>query len=162
MKIEQYINHFKTITLHKYFVLIECWKRGLYWQGIVHDLSKYSFYEFFTSARYFQGDSTPVAVEKKEVGYSRAWLHHKGINMHHWEYWTDFFEGIIKPCKIPEKYLIEIACDMIGASKAYLKHKYNQKEPLAYFNSHCDKWIITDVDKEYIKNILKKEANSSK
>lgn len=129
----KYIQHFITITLHKWYVAQECFKRGLYWQGIVHDLSKYSFTEFFTSAKYYQGNSTPIGAEKAEKGYSLAWLHHRGHNKHHWEYWTDFSDGKLIMCPIPDKYVAEMACDMIGASKAYNRDKYTPEMPYKYF-----------------------------
>lgn len=162
MKFKYIIKHFYTITLHKYYVMQECFKRGLYWQGIVHDLSKYSFAEFLASARYFQGDSTPVAKMKAELGYAPSWLHHKGHNKHHWEYWTDFYDGVQKPCPIPEKYLKEMACDMIGASKAYLKQSYNRTEPLKYFIKNSKNWLATDETIKYVRNILTIEANGDK
>lgn len=150
----RYFKHFWTISKHKYYVLIECWKRGLYWQGLVHDLSKYSPIEFFTSARYFQGDKTPIDIEKAEKGYSVAWLNHKAKNKHHWEYWVDFKNGEILLCPIPYEYIIEMACDMIGASKAYLKGKYDNKEPYNYFMTHKDTMLMGDVEKEDLETLL--------
>lgn len=151
----KYWEHFKTITRHKYFVMIECFKLGIYWQGIIHDLSKYSIIEFSESAKYFHGTGTPINKIKQEIGYSRAWLHHKGINKHHWEYWTDFFDGEIKPCPIPKKYIKEMYCDMIGASKAYLKQKYDKNEPLNYFLKRKDKFLMVKEDKEYLEKLLR-------
>ena len=79
--------HFKTITKHKLLVMEGCFKVGLYWQGITHDLSKYSPTEFLVGARYFQGTRSPNAAEREAKGYSEAWMHHKGRNRHHYEYW---------------------------------------------------------------------------
>lgn len=31
----KYLMHFVTITKHKYYVARECFKCGLYWQGLV-------------------------------------------------------------------------------------------------------------------------------
>ena len=156
----KYVKHFTIITKHKYYVMVECFKRGLYWQGIVHDLSKYSIAEFMPSAKYFQGDSTPVAKMKAELGYAPSWLHHKGRNKHHWEYWTDFYDGVQKPCPIPEKYLKEIVCDMIGASKAYLKSSYNCAEPLNYFTKNSENWLATKETIDYVRTELEKEAGN--
>ena len=83
------IKHFITITKHKWLVLILCIKAGIPWRGIVHDLSKYSPTEFIESVKYYQGDHSPITECKKENGYSKAWLHHKGRNKHHYEYWYD-------------------------------------------------------------------------
>lgn len=82
-------NHFQTITEHKCLVMKECFKVGLYKQGLLHDLSKYTPEEFRTGVLYFQGNRSPNAAEKEKMGYSGAWLHHKGRNKHHYEYWID-------------------------------------------------------------------------
>ena len=154
MKIKQYLKHLKVVLKHKYYVLIECFKCGIFLQGLFHDLSKFTRSEFVQSANYFQGTGTPISKIKAELGYSSAWLHHKGHNKHHWEYWIDFYGGVVKPCKIPEKYLIEMACDMVGASKAYLKTEYNQVEPLNFFKTHSPTWLMVEEDKEYIEQLL--------
>jgi len=151
----KYIKHFIVITKHKYYVMIECFKRGLYWQGIVHDLSKYSLTEFKESAKYFQGNGTPINKIKEELGYSIAWLNHKGKNKHHWEYWTDFYHGEVRPIKIPVKYIEEMCCDMIGASKAYNKKKYNSKEPLKYFLDRKDNFLMEETSKVYLESLLR-------
>jgi len=153
------VRHLIVISKHKVFVMIECFKLGLYWQGLVHDLSKFGLTEFIESAKYFQGTGTPINVIKVEKGYSAAWLHHKGRNKHHWEYWTDFYFGEVKPVRVPERYLKEMACDMIGASRAYLKGKYNPKEPLAYFEAHVDSWCMSKNDKQYVRNLLTIKSN---
>ena len=151
----KYIMHLKTILLHKWYVGRECFKQGLYWQGIVHDLSKFSYIEFFYSAKYFNGTSTPIGREKIEKGYSLAWLNHKAKNKHHWEYWTDFYDGVIKAVPIPEKYIREMACDMIGASKTYSKEKYRREMPWEYFDERRDKFLMTDENKHLLEHYLK-------
>lgn len=139
----QYLKHFLTITKHKYYVGVECFKRGMYWQGLVHDLSKYSFVEFFTSARYFQGGkSSPIMAEKRERGYSIAWLNHKAKNKHHWIYWLDRKDGVEIAVPMPEKYIQEMLCDYIGAGKAYSKGKWSPSEPLKYYNEVDSKKMI--------------------
>ena len=47
--------HLKTITHHRHLVMRGCFRMGLIWQGLTHDLSKYSPTEFFAGVRYFQG-----------------------------------------------------------------------------------------------------------
>lgn len=133
----RYWKHFKTICIHKYFVFRECAACGILWQGIVHDFSKFGLTEFISSAKYFQGNRSPIEAEKEEVGYSKAWLHHKGHNKHHWEYWIDFSDsGEIIANEIPYKYVVEMVCDWIGAGKAYSKGKWTQADPINYFNQH--------------------------
>lgn len=133
----EYWKHFKTVCIHKYFVFKECAACGILWQGIIHDLSKFGPTEFVSSAKHFQGNRSPIEAEKEEGGYSKAWLHHKGCNKHHWEYWTDFSDnGDIIANEIPYKYVVEMVCDWIGAGKAYSKDKWTQADPINYYNSH--------------------------
>lgn len=128
------IAHFNTIMRHKWYVFKECVGCGIPWQGIIHDVSKFSFAEFASSARYFQGNRSPIEAEKECNGYSKAWLHHKGRNKHHWEYWTDFDDnGNVIANKIPYKYVVEMICDWIGAGKAYDKCDWNKMRPLQYY-----------------------------
>ena len=112
--------HFCTITKHKKIVMEECFKVGLYKQGLLHDMSKYSWPEFKTGVIYYQGTRSPNAAEREEKGYSSAWLHHKGRNKHHYEYWTDVDirhrENGIVGVKMPAKYVAEMVMDRIAAS----------------------------------------------
>lgn len=127
--------HFKTICKHKAVVFKECKACGIAWQGLTHDLSKFNHTEFIASARYFQGDRSPIEAEKETVGYSVAWNHHKGHNPHHWEYWTDFGEdGEVIAQKIPYKYVVEMVCDWIGAGKVYAGREWKQSDPIDYYN----------------------------
>jgi len=159
----KYIKHFITITKHKYYVGIECFKRGLYWQGITHDLSKYGLTEFFTSARYFQGDSSPIDAEKREIGYSVAWLNHKARNKHHWMYWTDRKDGKEIAVPMPEKYIQEMVCDFIGAGKAYNPNKWTPKEPLNYYNNvEGEKMLLHPDTRERFEQLLTERYNDKK
>lgn len=119
MKLKNFKNHFMKICKHKKHVFLNCCAAGLYWRGIVHDMSKFSPCEFLESARYYQGDSSPINVCKMENGYSNAWLHHKGRNRHHYEYWQDNFDKGGIPLKMPFKDALEMVCDYIAAGQAY-------------------------------------------
>lgn len=131
----KYIAHFMTVCKHKAVVFNECRKCGLFWRGFTHDLSKFSPAEFLPSARYFQGDKSPIEAEKAEKGYSAAWMHHKGHNPHHWEYWVDYGpNGEIIANQIPYKYVVEMVCDWIGAGKVYNKGNWTQNDPIDYYN----------------------------
>jgi len=152
----KYLHHLITIIKHKYYVGRECFKVGLYWQGIVHDLSKFSIVEFFSSAKYYQGTSSPICAEKEKKGYSLAWLNHKAKNKHHWEYWIDFDykTGKVISIEIPEKYVLEMVCDMIGASKTYLNVKFDKTEPLKYFVDKSPMWHMHKESKELLRKYL--------
>lgn len=128
--------HFCTITYHKLLVAKGCFKVGLYRQGLLHDLSKYSWTEFRVGAKYYQGTRSPNNAEREEVGYSSAWLHHKGRNKHHLEYWLDYVGG--EECgfggmRMPDKYIVEMFMDRIAASKVYMGERYTDSSPLEYY-----------------------------
>lgn len=120
--------HFMKICKHKKYVFLNCCIAGIYWRGITHDLSKFSPSEFLESARYYQGDSSPINACKKENGYSNAWLHHKGRNRHHYEYWQDNFDKGGTPLKMPFIDALEMVCDYIAAGQAYSGSKFNYED----------------------------------
>ena len=130
------IGHFITITRHRHLVIKHCKKAGVFWQGLRHDLSKYSFTEFKPGARYYTGKHSPNEDERALYGYSLAWIHHKGRNKHHFEYWTDVNVETknYEPVEMPLKYLIEMFCDRIAASKIYQGDKYTDASALNYYN----------------------------
>ena len=128
--------HLSTITHHKLLVMRYCFRVGLYRQGLAHDLSKYSPTEFFIGVRYFQGYRSPNAAERICKGYSEAWLHHKGRNRHHFEYWIDITARSGNACvgmPMPTRYVVEMFCDRIAASRVYEKDAYTDRSPLAYY-----------------------------
>lgn len=136
MKISNIGRHFCTITRHKLLVMRECFKVGLYRQGLLHDLSKYSPSEFLVGIRYYQGNRSPNAAEREKNGYSAAWLHHKGRNKHHFEYWIDFSndreKGLVGH-KMPLRYVIEMVCDRIAACKVYRGKAYTGGAAWEYY-----------------------------
>ena len=124
--------HLKTVCRHKYWVGYFCFKFGLYYQGIVHDLSKFNPVEFFESVKYYTGTYSPIDACKKDIGYSNAWFHHKGRNKHHFEYWLDDFEKGCIPKKMPLKYVLEMFCDWLGAGISYSGGMKNFKVKTEY------------------------------
>ncbi len=129
------IKHFNTITRHKNAVMLNCFKAGIFGQGLLHDLSKYSPCEFIAGAKNFQGNRSPNEKERELYGYSAAWLHHKGRNRHHLEYWYDVNPKTkaYEPIKMPLKYLKEMFCDRVAASKIYQGKNYTESHPYEYF-----------------------------
>ena len=132
--------HFKTITAHKLLVMQHCFRIGLYRQGLMHDMSKYMPSEFLMGCMYYDdGTSSPTTGERKELGCSFAWMHHKGRNRHHFEYWLDYplhlEKGLfpLQPVQMPRRYVAEMLMDRICASKNYNKESYTQHDPLQYF-----------------------------
>ena len=137
------IKHFLVITKHRILVRHYCFKCGLIWQGLTHDLSKYGFTEFFSGAKYYEGKRSPHFNQRQKVGYSIAWMHHKGRNKHHPEYWMDDnpVTHKIEPVLMPNKYIAESICDRIAASKVYNKKnkiEFKSQFVLDYFNKELD------------------------
>ena len=129
------ILHFKTITQHKEKVLEHCLRCGIPWQGLTHDLSKYSPTEFIPGALYYQGNRSPNERERELFGASAAWMHHKGRNKHHFEYWNDYSPKTKRneAVKMPLIYVAEMFCDRVAASKIYMGENYTDASPLAYY-----------------------------
>lgn len=130
----KFFGHLKTILKHRRLVRKFCFKCGLYRQGLAHDLSKFSPTEFITGVKYFTGKCSPNEPERSEKGYSAAWLHHKGRNRHHWEYWFDIKKGEgYKPIEMPLNYAAEMCCDRIAACRVYHGKDYKQGDALEYY-----------------------------
>ena len=151
--------HFKTITYHKWLVMKGCFKVGLYRQGIMHDLSKYSPAEFWIGVKYFQGTKSPNTAERDEKGYSSAWLHHKGRNKHHYEYWIDFDtkngKDVLIPAPMPINYIAEMIMDRIAACKVYQGSNYKDASALEYYLKGCDGMPIHSDTKETLEFYLR-------
>ena len=133
----KFFGHLHTITRHRHLVMSHCFRCGIPWRGLLHDLSKYSPAEFIPGVRYYiGGNGSPTGKERRELGYSKAWMHHKGRNKHHFEYWTDFSIAECKtvPVKMPLVYVIEMFCDRMAACKVYQKDKYTDSSALEYYN----------------------------
>lgn len=175
--------HLHTVNSHRRLVRKYCFKLGIYRQGLMHDLSKYSPSEFIPGVKYYQdGHRSPNNAQREDEGVSKAWLHHKGRNKHHFEYWIDYdVDGsrtVLAGMKMPVKYVAEMFCDRVAASRIYNKEKYKDSDPLDYYIKGLGHYIMhpeTDAllhkllqmlaDKgeeytfEYIKkNVLKKQC----
>lgn len=130
--------HLHTVNRHRRLVRHYCFKLGLVWQGLTHDLSKYSPTEFWRGVKYYQGWRSPNDQERLENGVSLAWLHHKGRNRHHFEYWIDYCRRedgtiYIGGCKMPKKYVAEMFCDRLAASKVYRGKDFQPGDPYKFF-----------------------------
>ncbi len=126
-----YLQYLWYVLRHKWYVLIECSKRGIVWRGIMHDMSKFRPDEFIPYARYFYGDYGVKNIcpakwanpgdkfHKTKNAFDRAWLKHLYRNPHHWQYWilqndTDGREIL----EMPIVYINEMICDWRGAGMA--------------------------------------------
>ena len=149
--------HFCTITKHKFLVMKYCFRVGLYRQGLLHDLSKYSWTEFRIGCRYYQGNRSPNNAEREDKGCSTAWLHHKGRNKHHYEYWIDYSldgSGILAGMRMPVRYAVEMFMDRIAASRVYKGASYTDRSPLEYYLHGKAGELMHKATKELLEKLL--------
>ena len=151
--------HFKTITKHKILVMQYCFRIGLYRQGLCHDLSKYSWTEFRVGCRYYQGNRSPNNAEREALGMSTSWLHHKGRNKHHYEYWIDYggdCKTIITGMKMPRRYVAEMVMDRISACRTYAGDSYTDQAPWQYYLKGRDRlWFVHKETKKQMEFLLR-------
>lgn len=155
--INNLVKHLKIIHNHRKFVRKACFKMGLTWQGLTHDLSKYSIIEMLI-CKYYSGKRSPHQNAREVLGYSPSWIHHYHINKHHYQYWWDEDEnGNIIPMKMPYKYVIESFCDMLGASKAYNPKNWQPEMLLDYWKNKCvGKRIMHDKSTNLVEHLILK------
>ena len=153
-------HHISTVSHHRKEVRKNCFKCGLYKQGLLHDLSKYSPSEFIPSVKYYQGYRSPYMKEKELYGFSKGWLHHKGRNKHHWEYWYDLVDGIWQAVEMPLPYFVEMVCDRVAACKIYEGNKYTKESALNYFLARPEKQFMHPNTRAKLEKVLRNIATN--
>lgn len=154
----KWLSHLRTINHHKLLVMRYCFRVGLYRQGLLHDLSKYSPVEFLVGAKYYQGNCSPNDAERRDKGHSSAWLHHKGRNKHHLEYWIDYDprgEHRMTGMEMPVRYVVEMVCDRIAASRTYRREAYQDGDPYAYYLRSKDHYLLHPATRELLEKLLR-------
>ena len=152
----QFRAHLHTVTRHRRLVRSYCLKLGLVWQGLTHDLSKFSPVEFWRGCKYYQGWRSPNDQERLENGVSLAWLHHKGRNKHHLEYWIDYSttKAGLTGMKIPLRYVCEMVCDRVAASQIYLGGRYTDASPWEYYERSKDHYLLHPETRALLEKLL--------
>ena len=133
LTIKKILGHWKTIRTHRHWVKYYCRIAHIRKRGWKHDLSKYSPTEFWESARYWTGVSSPINEAKKAQGYSKAWLHHRGRNPHHWAYWADNFSEGMTIYPMPKDDFVEMVCDFLAAGRAYMGDNFSYSREYAWW-----------------------------
>ena len=150
--IKNFFRHLHTVNKHRFLVFVHCCKIEMVWRGFIHDLSKYSPTEFFEGVKYYQGTRSPITACRNETGMSKAWLHHKGRNKHHPQYWFD------PECKqyldMPYKYVVEKVCDMLAASKVYKGKNYSTQYVYEYWQKIRGKREIGEKTKLFLDQVM--------
>lgn len=173
------MGHILTVIRHRHAVMKHCFRAGIPWRGLTHDLSKFSPTELIPGIRYYQGNRSPNERERELFGYSVAWLHHKGRNRHHFEYWRDvnMTTHMYEPVRMPTVFAVEMFCDRVAASKIYRGKEYCDSDPLNYYlrgnaakKMHPDtardleRWlrILADKGEKAVFSTLKEEIRRAK
>lgn len=139
LTLRKMLKHLNVVNKHRFKVFCFCCKVGIPFQGLVHDLSKYSPTEFIESAKYYtDGKYSPISNCKKDKGYSIAWIHHKNHNKHHYEYWYDYAAPTKAPI-IPFKYFLEMACDSFAAGITYAGKDWTKETQLIFWKRAREK-----------------------
>ena len=124
------LHHFVYLMKHKWYVFFECCRLGMFWQGLIHDWSKFRPDEFVPYSLYFFGRRQELMSATEgyfhetcnDTAFDVAWLKHQHRNPHHWQYWVQFELGAtgnrMTLHRMPDKYVREMVCDWIGANKA--------------------------------------------
>ena len=143
--------HLKVVHKHRKYVRQMCFKMGIPWQGLIHDLSKYSIKEL-SICKYYGGSKSPHAYCRDELGYSPSWINHYHRNKHHWQFWLDIedWPDKVTPIKMPYKYVIEMFCDFVGAGKAYNQGKWDENMPWDYYQKACKGKRLMDECSDYL------------
>ena len=160
IKIKNIFLHFNKICKHKFWVGYYCFKMGIPWRGITHDLSKFSPVEFWEGVKYYQGTSSPIDACKADKGYSKAWLHHKGRNDHHYEYWEDNFDQGGKSLQMPFPCVCELIADYLGAGRAYMGKNFSYEAEYEWWKNKMSKPLAMDPRTKYFINLILSELSS--
>ena len=154
---KKFWGHLHTVNSHRLKVFRLCCKVGIPIQGLLHDLSKYSRIEFWEGVKYYQGDYSPIHNCKKENGYSEAWLHHKGRNKHHYEYWYDY-ESTNETPPMPFKYFLEMICDTLSAGMTYQGKDWTKEYQLSYWTRTKERVRMNEAQKIALEKVYKEIA----
>ena len=140
---------------HKVSVLIECWKEGLYLQGIIHDMSKFSSQEFIPYALKFYSNQKD---ENTELRWKKAWLHHQNHNKHHWEYWI-VNRNKREALPMPKKYMIEMVCDWKSFSRKW--GRIVKESSLVERMMKSEEIILHPITRKELENYIKGKKNDT-
>lgn len=158
----KYFQYLRYVIRHKWFVLVECFKFGIYWQGLIHDISKFLPSEFLPYMEHFFGSKIGISRGRDETGYYKptdtgdaafdfAWLLHQKRNKHHWQWWClPEDEGGIKVLEMPLKYRKEMLSDWRGAGRAQgtpsVNKWYEKNKSRMSLGSDTREWIEEQIN----------------
>ena len=157
--VSNFFKHIKLVSKHKWLVFKFSCKLGIPFRGFMHDLSKFSGEEFWEGVKYYDGKISPITICKRQEGYSRAWLHHKGRNKHHTQYWLDFGTKVVAPV-IPYKYMAEMICDKMSASITYNGKKWTNDSQYEYWKKEKNRIIVNPKVENFLETVFSEVKNN--
>lgn len=163
-----YWKYLRYLLRHRWFVMLACFREGLYWQGLIHDWSKFLPSEFVPYARYFYGPQPDINQPddhwyfydkaKHAEPFNAAWLAHQHRNPHHWQHWVlreDSGATIAIP--MPHKYRVEMLCDWQGAGRA-IHGRYDATDPYSetrqWYKKNAGKMLLHDDTRTWVEAAL--------
>ncbi len=158
---KKYRAHASYTLKHKWYVFLECCKRGIPLRGLLHDLSKFTPREFFPYALYFFDENgkkfenihDKTGAYNPLVGaesFKQAWFWHQHRNKHHWQYWVCPGENrSAEAIKIPRKYVLEMVSDWTGAGKAQ-----GTPDVLKWYQGSKDKMLLHPDTRKEIEELI--------
>jgi len=158
---------------HRWYVLLECWRRGLIWRGLTHDLTKFLGGEWLPYVEHFYG--AKARKWRDETGYYKptdtgdpafdlAWLRHQHRNDHHWQWWILTEDESGRPVALPmsEAARVEMLCDWIGASRAQGHGGMGGPSGVrAWYAKHGAKMILHSDTRAWVENRLREERGGT-
>ena len=150
--------HIKLVSKHKWLVFKFSCRLGIPLRGLMHDLSKFSPEEFIESVKYYDGKVSPITKCKKAKGYSKAWLHHKGRNKHHSQYWVDLNAKEVAPV-IPYKYIAEMISDKLAASITYNGKEWTNASEYEYWQKEKTRIIMNPKVENFLTTLFEQVKN---
>jgi len=164
----KHLKYFKYLCHHKWYVFKECWRLGISWRGLIHDWSKFLPSEWFPYVEYFYGDfgiNNKCPAKWVEHPYEKincsivsrnfdiAWLYHQKRNKHHWQYWVLLQDSEeTKYLEIPQKHLLEMAADWIGASKTI---RGKDAKAIEWYNKVKEQTFLNEKTRIKFERLLK-------
>ncbi len=147
----KFFKHLWVVVKHKYNVLKYASKLGIFWTGLVHDLTKFTPTEFNRSVKYFDGRRSPTIIERSACdNFSYICVAHTGRNKHHWQYWVDYTRSDVIVNRIPFKHSLEYVADVLSASKVYNPKDFTYMVAYNYFKEHSKTYLMHPATKEFI------------
>ena len=152
MNLKPYWAYFCYVFRHKVAVFKECWKLGLFWRGITHDLSKFSPAEFGAYARHFydeKGAKKPFD-HQQDTSFDYALNDHLRRESHHWQHWILLHDdGVTKALPIPEKDRLEMLADWLSfGGYGRLKEWYQRNKGKMILHPETRAWIEVQLGLE--------------